>query len=563
MKKCILLLLIASVLLPIAAYGYPKPTQILGPGLNSGRHVYHQPMMVRTLSADTLYYLTGQYCVDSLETINIPAGTIIEGDTAAVMIVERGAKVYATGTEQNPIVMCGMKSPGQRARGDWGGMILLGQAPVNKYEPLIEGGILKGSYGGHDPNDNSGIFRYVRIEYAGYRYQLNNEINGLTFGGVGRGTECHHIQVSYSFDDSYEWFGGTVDTHHLVAFGGTDDELDTDFGFSGRSQFDFCMRDPEIWDPTGESNGFESDNDASSTSTDEPHTRARFANVTFVEPERSDAIVGTLLPGNKFQYGWVIRRSSEFSTFNSVLAGLYWGVSIRDPYTQQYALADSMQIRDCSMTCARNAPASTSPNDQGRWAGVDAWVNTPAFHNIGTDAIRMPSAVGFTDMSVLHNPNPVPAPGSELIGSAEWTSFKIATDPWFQQATYRGAFKPGTPMNEQWTAGWTNFDPQWIDYSGIQTGTPNQMPSAARLEQNHPNPFNPMTAINFYLPATGRVTLSVFDVNGAKVATLVDGMMTKGGHQVTFNPQGLASGVYFYRLQGNGFNETRKMLLVR
>jgi hypothetical protein len=563
MKKCILLLLIASVLMPITAYAYPKPTKILGPGLGSGRTVYHQSVPIRTLSADTLYYLTGQYCVDSLKTINIPAGTIIEGDTAAVMIIQRGAKIFATGTPHAPIIMCGMKPPGQRGRGDWGGMVILGKAPVNKYEPLIEGGILKGSYGGSDPNDSSGVFRYVRIEYAGYRYQLNNEINGLTFGGVGRGSEVHHVQVSYSFDDSYEWFGGTVDTHHLVAFGGTDDELDTDFGFSGRSQFDFCMRDPEVWDPTGQSNGFESDNDASSTSTAEPHTRARFANVTFVEPERSNAIVGTLPPGHTFEYGWVIRRSSQFSTFNSAIVGCYYGCSIRDAFTIQFAQADSMQIRGTSMACARNAPGSTTPNDQGRWAGVTAWVTTPAFNNLGFGASRLPNTVGLTDMSILHSPNPVPAAGSELIGSSDWTSFKVANDPWFNKVSYRGAFEPGQDMWHQWTAEWTNFDPQWTNYSGVQTGAETPLPSTVQLAQNYPNPFNPMTAINFFLPATGNITLKVYNVKGEEVKTLVNGEMTKGGHVVYFNGKGLASGVYFYRLEGKGFSESRKMLLLR
>jgi hypothetical protein len=562
MKKCILLLLIALVFLPVTAFAYPKPTQILGPGLGSGRTVYHQSAADRTLSPDTLYYLTGQYSVDTLKTIHIPAGTIIQGDTAAVMLIQRGAKIFATGTPHAPVIFTSMKAPGARARGDWGGILLFGCAPVNKVSPLIEGGILYGTYGGNDPEDNSGVMRYVRIEFPGYRFQLNNEVNGLTFGGVGRGTEIHHIQVSYSFDDSYEWFGGTVNVHHLVAIGGTDDEYDTDFGFTGKAQFIYAQRDPEIWDPTGESNGFESDNDASATSTDNPHTKALFCNVTFVEPERTDAIVGTLPPGNKFQYGWVVRRSSQFSTYNSALVGCYWGLSIRDAYTIQFAQNDSLQIRHCSMTSAHKPTGSATPNDEARWAGVTAWATTPAYGNLGFGATRNPSAVNLTDMSVLSSPNPVPAPGSELIGSADFSNPRLH-DPFFVPVSYRGAFDPGKAMYEQWTADWTNFDPQWTDYSGIQTGAEGQMPTAARLEQNHPNPFNPSTTINFYLPATGYVTLRVFNVNGSEVATLVNGTMPKGGHQVTFNATGLASGVYFYRLQGSGISETRKMLLVR
>ena len=177
-------------------------------------------------------------------------------------------RCYALGQKGNPIIFTSNRPAGQRNSGDWGGVLILGRAPVNKVEPLIEGGIIGGSYGGTDPNDNSGVFRYVRIEYPGYRFQLNNEVNGLTMGGVGRGTEIHHVQVSYSDDDSYEWFGGTVDAKYLVALGGTDDEFDTDFGWKGNLQFGFGLRDQNRWDPTGQSNGFESDNDGSATSTD-------------------------------------------------------------------------------------------------------------------------------------------------------------------------------------------------------------------------------------------------------------------------------------------------------
>ena len=106
------------------------------------------------------------------------------------------------------------------------------------------------------------VMKYVRIEYPGIAYSPNNEINGLTFGGVGRGTTIDYIQVSYSGDDSYEWFGGTVNCKHLIAYRGWDDDFDTDFGYQGKLQFLVGLRDPEVADQSG-SNGFESDNDGS------------------------------------------------------------------------------------------------------------------------------------------------------------------------------------------------------------------------------------------------------------------------------------------------------------
>lgn len=328
MKKCILLVLVAMLLgAPVYAQ---KPVTVLGPGLNSGRTEFHQNYD-RVLSADTVYTLTGLYYVDSTYTITIPQGTVVRGDTAATLIVSRGAQIYALGTPQNPVVLTSLKAPNDREPGDWGGVILLGRAPCNKVEPLIEGGIIGGSYGGNDPDDNSGIFRYVRIEFPGYRFQLNNEVNGLTMGSVGRGTELHHVQVSYSFDDSFEWFGGTVDAHHLVAFGGTDDEFDTDFGFQGRLQYGLGIRDPFYWDPTGESRGFESDNDGSSTSTATPYTHPVFSNFTLVGPFLE---AGTYVPpGNTYDYSVTIRRSSRTSIFNSIIAGYVFGFSMRDPFT--------------------------------------------------------------------------------------------------------------------------------------------------------------------------------------------------------------------------------------
>ena len=452
-----------------------------------------------------------------------------------------------------------MKPRGQRNRGDWGGVILLGNAPVNKVNPLVEGGLLVGTYGGPDANDSSGIFKYVRIEFPGYRYQLNNEINGLTFGGVGAGTEVHHVQVSYSFDDSYEWFGGTVNPHHLVAFGGTDDEFDTDFGFSGKLQFLFAMRDPNMWDPTGQSNGFESDNDASSTSTDQPYTSCIFCNVTLIGPERTDALVGSgLLPGNTFQYSALERRSSRMNVFNTVFCGYPWGLAARDAFTRASMTAGTTEWKGNSMACSRRPGTSTSIHEESTWSGVTAWYDTPAFGNNGSQP-RNPSAIGLTDVSDLNNPNPVPAPGSLLIGTADFTSPKLA-DPFFTPVTYRGAFDPALPMNQQWTAGWTNFNPQYATATAVGDG-PARVVDA--LGQNHPNPFNPLTAIRFKVPTAGRVTLKVYNLRGEEVATVVDQNMNAGAFERSFSAESLSSGTYFYRLTAPGVNETRKMQLVK
>ncbi|MEJ2721319.1 MAG: T9SS C-terminal target domain-containing protein, partial [bacterium] len=544
MKKSILLMLCAVIAIgasdALAQYG-PKPEVVIGPGLNSGRTEYHQNWN-KTLSADTVYVLTGLYFVDSTYTLTIPAGTVVKGDTAATLIVKRGAKIYARGKPLAPIVFTSRKAPNNRDHGDWGGVVILGSAPVNKVEPVIEGGIIGGSFGGTDPNDNSGVFAYCRIEFPGYRFQLNNEINGLTMGGVGRGTELHHVQVSYSFDDSYEWFGGTVDARNMVAFGGTDDEFDSDFGYSGRLQYLFGLRDPVKFDPNGESRGFESDNDENDLSTDEPYTSARASNATLIGPARTNAAIASIPPTATFDWSSVQRRSTKFSYINTAIIGYPRGISVRNDSTHAFACRGDLMIR-----CSSIAGFSQG-NDTSRWPvgapgcalGVNAWFATPSYNNIGPT--RMPDTMGLTNMADLNDPNPIPLSTSELATAGTCTDYN---DPWFEATSYRGAFDPAvTDMNQQWTAWWTNFSPKTTEYNPVNTGIGDDAPavSTALLGQNRPNPFNPSTVISYAVPASGHITLKVYDVAGHEVATLVDGFSPAGTFDVTFRASGLSTG---------------------
>jgi Secretion system C-terminal sorting domain len=570
MKRFIVTAAFALAALATVSMASPPPQLVIGPGLASPPRTPYCQLFNRTLSADTVYVLTGLYYIQPGYSLTIQPGTLILGDknTSGTIIVTRGAQIHATGTKYKPIVFTSSQAPGNRAPGDWGGIVLLGSAPVNKVEPVIEGGLVGGdctgtvgTYGGSDPLDSSGEFQYCRIEFAGYRFQQDNEINGLTFGGVGNGTKVDHVQVSYSNDDSYEWFGGTIKCKYLVAFGTTDDEFDTDFGFRGGVQFGFALMDPDIYDPTGQSNGFESDNDGSSTSTDTPYTKATMCNMTLVGPERDNAEVPYPL-GSTVEYEFVLRRSTQESVFNSVTMGWPWGVSVRDATTIGWATGagDSLRVRNCSVQATLKPSGSASVHDEVRWAGVTTWFNTAAWNNIGS-APRMPDTIMLTDMSNLNAPDPRPAAGSELIGSADFSDPRVAG---LTHTTYRGAFDPNLPLNEQWTYLWTNFDPQNTDYSmGITTAVNDGPRLDSFLSQNYPNPFNPQTAIDYVVPAAGHVTLEVYNATGARVAMLVDAQKDAGKYTAHFEGTGLSSGVYFYTLKGPGVNETRKMVLLK
>jgi hypothetical protein len=213
------------------------------------------------------YTLKGYVYINNRARLTIAAGSVIVSDTVnkGALIVEQNSRLIAEGTASEPIVFTSGKAPGQRKPGDWGGIVLLGNAPTNRTTtPIIEGGI-NAVYGGSLTADNSGILKYVRIEFAGIAADPNSEINGLTLGGVGTGTVIENVQVSYGNDDAYEFFGGTVNCKNLIAFATADDDFDFDFGYTGRIQFAVSLRDPLFVDGGDAGNGIECDNDGTTT----------------------------------------------------------------------------------------------------------------------------------------------------------------------------------------------------------------------------------------------------------------------------------------------------------
>jgi hypothetical protein len=202
-------------------------------------------------------------------------------------------------------------------------------------------------------------------------------------------------------------------------------------------------------------------------------------------------------------------------------------------------------------------------HDFGRWADVQTWFETAGWNNLGGDP-RMPSAVGLTNMDDLNDPQPQPLIFSELDGTADFSDPYLAdvADRYSFDTTanYRGAFVPDTPMDQQWTAGWTNFDPNATEYVGVEDL---DLPAARAAVTSYPNPFNPATTLQFSVPRTGNVSLKVYDVAGRVVADLHQGELNAGQFTVNFDGANLASGTYFARLQGDGFEAVQKMQLVK
>ncbi|GAA4827737.1 hypothetical protein [Algivirga pacifica] len=285
-----------------------------------------------TLTKDNKYLLSGQVFVEDGITLTIEAGTVIFGSVsvaggAGVLIFNRGAKINANGTPEEPIVFTTTAPVGTKNRGQWGGVVFLGKAPNNKGEDILVEGIQgteegDGLYGGNDPEDSSGSFSYWRVEYAGVAITPSNEINSLTFGSVGSKTVAHHIIIANAGDDAFQWFGGTMNISYVATFSTLDDDMDMDSGYSGTVQFAYFIRNPFAADKGGASS-FEIG--SSNALGIQPITSALIANVTVVGPlyqlEGLD-----LLADPKYQGGVLSKEAAEALLINSVLIGCPVGV---------------------------------------------------------------------------------------------------------------------------------------------------------------------------------------------------------------------------------------------
>ncbi|MFZ5552294.1 MAG: T9SS type A sorting domain-containing protein [Bacteroidota bacterium] len=290
-----------------------------------------------TWNTGSVVLLQNKVYVKNGATLTIQPGVIIRGDynTQGTLIITKGAKIMAQGTQTSPIVFTSNNAPGNRAEGDWGGVVILGNGVINQPGGVanIEGITASADteYGGSNDADNSGTLSYVRIEFPGIALQPNKEINGLTLGAVGSATQIDHIQISFSGDDGYEFFGGKVDAKYLISFRTLDDDFDTDYGYRGRIQFGLVVRDPDLSDAAGDSNGFESDGEGTAPYTSSPLTNPLLSNFTVIGPKRDGT--GTLPVGEKFERGVYIRRNSGLSLFNSVVIGWEKGLHIKDAVT--------------------------------------------------------------------------------------------------------------------------------------------------------------------------------------------------------------------------------------
>jgi hypothetical protein len=393
-------------------------------------------------------------------TLTIEAGTTIlsNKDSAGVLVITPDAKIIADGTASAPIVFTSNES--SKAPGDFGGLVVAGNATWNGNHIVMEGGLdtRYASFGGNNDADNSGVLRYVRIEYAGKAVNPGDEVNGLSLYAVGSGTTIDYVQVSRGYDDAFEIFGGTVNCKHLIAYNSADDDFDFDDGYRGKIQYAISFKDPTFTDPKGTSgdvsNNIEVDNVNPSNGfllSRKPITSPVMSNFTCVGPNTAAGVSGT-----SPDYGWGMRwrRGTQFVFANSVVIGsAKEAFRVQEDSSISYFLNGSSLLWNCTI------------NDQAKlYASIDK--TTYVIPNYATYSLTDIKAkygvtkttevadyttLKLTDPFKVSAPNVNPQSGSPLLGAADFTPAKL-TDAFFDKVTFVGAIG-GT----DWTTGWTRW----------------------------------------------------------------------------------------------------------
>lgn len=381
------------------------------------------------------YILTAPiYVQDSVLTIE--AGTEIRGMGGAnALIITTSGRLEAEGTAENPIVFTSAMPEGSRAPGQWGGVVLLGEAPINVPGGTnnIEGldpGEERGEYGGTDAAHDCGTLRYVRIEWAGFVFGTDNELNSLTLGGCGTGTTLEYIQTHGGSDDGIEFFGGTASIKHAIVTQTGDDGLDWDQGWVGDAQFIVIQQAPGVGDKGIEADGLEGNETAT------PRSNPRVYNLT---------IVGG---GQMGQEGMRLRRGTFGTVANAIVSNFGMGDCIELETSETIRNANMGNLRvinslvnGCVERSGMPSYVRLSPTEGDDVALTADWASLNRF---GTDPMLPAAATNVTA------PNFVPAAGSP----AAMMAATVPSGGIFEAAAYVGAFAPG---GANWLTGWTAY----------------------------------------------------------------------------------------------------------
>ncbi len=375
-----------------------------------------------TLTANTEWILSGYVYIGGDKTnsanLTIQPGTHIFGQQGNdALLIRRGSKIFAEGTPDQPIILTG---PNEQQAGEWGGLVISGYAPVNGCSEGVEvcetafEAITSEFYGGNNPEDNSGVLKYVQIKFAGFEVRPDEELNGLTMLGVGSQTLVDYVQVHAGLDDGVEMFGGTVQMKHLVLTEIGDDSLDWGSGWRGKAQYVMVQQASDDGD-----RGIEADNNGDNNDA-LPRSQPKLANMTILgsSPDNSQ--------------GALLRRGTGVNIYNSVFSGFAGGCLRLDGAAtyinggEPNNLSGELTIENTYVNCATNFADS----------GNTTYTTEEWFYAQSGNFERDPQLNGI-----------YPADGSPLLNSAP-----VAGDEFIDSVSYIGAFKDA---NDDWAKEWT------------------------------------------------------------------------------------------------------------
>lgn len=406
---------------PVTVPGISKPVRVIRGNFTSDLR----------LTADTFWVLRGAVFIQEPARLIIDPGTFVIGETATrgTLVIERGAQIIADGTAEQPIVMTSDQPVGFRGRGDWGGLVLNGRAPVNLPGGVGIGEGQTGVYGGDDPNDNSGILRYVRVEYAGIEFSPDNEMNGIAFQAVGNRTIVENIQVHMNKDDGVEMFGGTVDMKRLVLTNIGDDSVDWTFGWKGRMQFVVVQQRGDDTDQ-----GIEADNNGNNNNL-EPRSEPTIFNATFIgDPTQDFGPESTNCMRLRVGTAGIIR--------NFICQGFKsQAIDVRDA-------AATLLIAEGRLLTTHGILFQNGSGGNSHW-GSSAQSTLMRNTVGGLVTVEDPALLAPFNRTA---PNWRPAPGSPALLRTPATP---PNDGFFEIANFIGALGPDE--EQDWTRGWTNF----------------------------------------------------------------------------------------------------------
>jgi hypothetical protein len=383
-----------------------------------------------TLKRKKTYLLQGGVFVRDGARLTIKPGTTINCDTGSFLVIDKGGRINAKGTAAKPIVFTSAQPVNQRRRGDWGGIIFNGNAPINVPGGSAQGEGGTGEYGGTDPEDNQGTMRYVRVEWGGFPISPDNELNCIGFQGVGSGGTFEFLEALNGGDDGFEWFGGTANASHIVSIGAVDDSLDWTFGWTGNVQFAVVQQRA---DGAGVADrGIEADNNETDFSLT-PRSSPRIANMTLVgDPDPT--FTGSSI-------GMEVRRGTAGQIRNFIVTGFKnVGVRITDQATYDQYDNGTLDMQGGIFFDNRAGDNFNSTTRE-------------ALEGKGLNSLRILDQVDPQLVAPFSKTAPDfrPAAGSPALDPANVApSFP---DAFFVAAAYVGAFN----ATDNWLEGWTNF----------------------------------------------------------------------------------------------------------